>query len=553
MQNINLPSSGNGAEPAQPAAIAKNDLGQDVEKASPNLSPVTSDKEQRDASLSYSAGGTPAGSDSRMNRLAISFRRYMKALNLEERGIRRVEPEERHSTKSLGYAQITLLWFGINLVANNITLGILGPAVFELSFLDASLCAVFGMLVGCLPVAYIATFGPRSGTRALVFARYVMGWYPGKIIVILNMIGMLGYCLLDAIIAGQILAAVSPHNSLSIAVGIIITVIVTLLLTTVGYRALHYYERYTWIPQLIVLSILAGVAGPSFDLYAPTQGDTKTRVASRLSFFGLCLSAAITYAGPAADYFVYYPESTPRLKVFFTTLLGLTTSFTYTFILGIGLASAIPTNAAYSTAYNTSQGALIATGFSRVGRFGDFCAVLVALGLVANMVPPTYSSGVDFQILGRIFARVPRVIWNTVGVVIYTVCALVGRDHLAEIFTNFLALMGYWVSIWIAITLEEHLLFRRRWGGRYILGRGSEFDWTSWNKRADLPIGVAALVAFLVGWAGAVLSMAQVWYVGPIAGLVGVAGADMGNYVGFMWAAVVFPGLRWWELGRFGR
>ena len=119
--------------------------------------------------------------------------------------------------------------------------------------------------------------------------------------------------------------------------------------------------------------------------------------------------------------------------------------------------------------------------------------------------------------LGKWALFVPRAVWNTIGVVVYTVCALAGRDHLAQIFTNFLALMGYWLSIWIAITLEEHLVFRRRSG----------FNWAHWNQASKLPLGLAALVSFLVGWVGAILSMAQIWYVGPIARLVGDNGADV--------------------------
>ena len=102
-----------------------------------------------------------------------SFERQLVAYNLEARGIQRVEPDERHDLRSLGYTQIAVLWFSINLAANNITLGMLGPAVFYLGFLDSCMCAVFGMLVGILPVAYIATFGPRSGNRTMIFARYV--------------------------------------------------------------------------------------------------------------------------------------------------------------------------------------------------------------------------------------------------------------------------------------------------------------------------------------------------------------------------------------------
>ena len=351
----------------------------------------------------------------------------------------------------------------------------------------------------------------------MILTRYTMGYYPSKLIVILNLVTLLGYALIDTVIAGQILAAVSPGNSLSLVVGIVIVAVVAWGITFFGYHIFHYYERYAWVPQLVILCILAGVAGPYFDLTTPSQGDSATIAGDRLSFFSLCFSAAVTYSGVSADYFVYYPATTPRWKVFNVTMLGLSFSFAFAFILGIGLASALTTNAAYNSAYSISQGALIVQGYHPLGTFGSFCGVVVALGLIANLIPTTYSAGVDFQVLGRGFARVPRVVWNTVGVVIFTVCAAAGRDHLAEIFTNFLALMGYWVSIWFAISLEEVLVFRRRIG----------FDWEAWENKKKHPLGIAALVAFLVGWVGAILCMAQVWYVGPIARLVGDYGADV--------------------------
>lgn len=343
-----------------------------------------------------------------------------------------------------------------------------------------------------------------------------MGWWPSKLVVILNIIVLLGYSLIDCVVAGQILSAVSTNN-MSVVVGIVIVAVIAWAITTFGYQVFHYYERYAWFPQLIVLSILAGVAGPHFNTSSQSEGQGATLAGNRLSFFGLNLAAAITYGGGAADYFVYYPEHTARWKIFTVTLVGLTTSFTFAFILGIGLASGLATNAAWEASYGVSQGALIVEGFRPLGSFGSFCGVVVALGLVANLIVPTYSSGIDAQILGRWAAVIPRVIWNTVGVVIYTVCALAGREHLAEIFTNFLALMGYWVSIWMAIILQEHLMFRRKTG----------FNWAVWNEQKKLPLGIAALTAFIIGWIGAILSMAQVWYIGPIARLVGDYGADV--------------------------
>ena len=355
----------------------------------------------------------------------------------------------------------------------------------------------------------------------MVFTRYITGWYPSKLIVVLSLIILLGYSLLDVIIAGQMLSAVSGNNDLSIVVGIIITALITWAITTFGYSIFHHYERYAWLPQLIVVMILFGSAGAKFDLTAnPGAGEpARTVIGNRLSFFSLCLAAAVTYSSAAADFFVYYPEKSSSTIIFLTTVLGLCASFTPMFILGIGLGSGIASNPSWEEAYSVSQGALIVEGYRPLGTFGSFCAVLVALGLVSNLVAPTYASGIDWQALGWRFERIPRVAWNTLSVVIYTVCAIAGRANLATIFTNYLALMGYWVCIWIGIVLEEHLLFRK-W-------RGLGWNWEQWNRAEKLPLGIAALVAFLVGWVGAILCMAQVWYIGPIAATVGEYGADV--------------------------
>ena len=492
-------------------------MASDMEKGAPVLAPNT---EPDPPTASNDAPTTSTGT---LKHHLKALERTLVRFNLEERGIERVPPEHRHSTQNLGFLQICLLWIGINLTANNITLGMLGPAVFYLPFLDCCLCAVLGMTVGCLPVAYIATFGPRSGNRTMVFTRYIFGWWPSKLIVVLSLIILLGYSLLDVIIAGQMLSAVSTGGSLSIVVGIVITAIIAWAITTFGYRIFHYYERFAWLPQLLAVMLLFGCAGPRFDLYTnPGAGEsTRTVIGNRLSFFSLCLSAAITYATAGCDFFVYYPEDSPRVKIFVTTIAGLYVSFTPMFILGIGLGSGIASNAGWERAYAVSQGALIVEGFRRLGAFGSFCAVLIALGLISNLVAPTYAGGIDWQALGWRFERVPRVAWNTLSVVIYTVCAIAGRGNLAVIFTNYLALMGYWVSIWIAIVLEEHLIFRK-W-------RGLGWVWENWNEPDKLPVGIAAFVAFLIGWVSAILCMAQVWYIGPIAATVGDYGADVSS------------------------
>lgn len=70
-----------------------------------------------------------------------------------------------------------------------------------------------------------------------------MGWWPTKICVLLNLVIILGYSTVDAVIAGEMLSAVSPDDSLSVAVGIIVVVVITWIVSTFGIRVFNFYER----------------------------------------------------------------------------------------------------------------------------------------------------------------------------------------------------------------------------------------------------------------------------------------------------------------------
>ena len=200
--------------------------------------------------------------------------------------------------------------------------------------------------------------------------------------------------------------------------------------------------------------------------------------------------------------------------------------------IGIGLGSGLANNPTWGAGFGTGGvGGLITAAYAPLGRFGDFCAVVLGLGVAANMIPGNYSAAFCIQLLAPQTQSIPRVFWNSLATIVYIVCAIAGRNQLLTIFLNFLPLIGYWTIIWITITLEEQLLFRRKRG----------YNWSDWDQPKKLPIDIAAFLSFLVGWAGAILCMSQAYYVGPIAKMVP---ADMGLPISAAWAAVVYPGLR---------
>jgi len=99
-------------------------------------------------------------------------KRVEEILGLEARGIHRVKANEQTPKTTLKFIHIVVLWFSINTAAQNITLASIGQEVYGLGFVDATLCSVFGGIVGSIPVAYTAGWGPWSGNRTLVLSKH---------------------------------------------------------------------------------------------------------------------------------------------------------------------------------------------------------------------------------------------------------------------------------------------------------------------------------------------------------------------------------------------
>ena len=87
------------------------------------------------------------------------------------------------------------------------------------------------------------------------------------------------------------------------------------------------------------------------------------------------------------------------------------------------------------------------------------------------------------------------------------------------------------------MTFEEEFIFRRS----LISKPPSGYNWAAWNDPSSLPLGLAAFTTFLIGWAGAILCMSQVYFIGPIAKMIP---GDIGLPVAAAWTAICYPGLR---------
>jgi purine-cytosine permease-like protein len=93
---------------------------------------------------------------------------------------------------------------------------------------------------------------------------------------------------------------------------------------------------------------------------------------------------------------------------------------------------------AFANAYrNDHVGGLLAQLlFPPLGKFGEFCLVMLALGIVGSNCPNIYSLAFNLQVLARQTQRMPRFVWTIVGTFIYCGIAIAGYFHFEAALEN---------------------------------------------------------------------------------------------------------------------
>ncbi|HVU68660.1 MAG TPA: cytosine permease [Ktedonobacteraceae bacterium] len=468
---------------------------------------------------------------------------------IETHGIERVSPSTRTHVRI--FDNFTM-WLSANLVISTVALGALSTAVFQLGFWDSLAIIVVFNVLGVLPPAIFSTLGPRLGLRQMTISRFAFGMIGGSIMAIFNVAACIGWSAVNVVIGGQLVAALacgpqelSACNATVLgltlsgtvwqALGIILIALLTTLVSIYGYRYVHYYERWSWIPMAIIFIIVATLLGTSTKHFtiAATPAFGVAEIASLISFGGAVYGFATGWSSYAADYNVNQPENTRPARVFWLTALGIGIPCILLEVLGVLLASAFGSN---------DVGSLLNHALSPLGGFGSLLVFLLALSIIANNIPNDYSLGLTVQVFGRAWQRVPRYVWTLIGAVIYVIISLLVARNFYETLDSFLLLIAYWLGPWSIILIVEHFVIRK---GRYNVD--------DWNSPGKLPIGWSALVAMAVGLFGAFLGFAQTWIINgnfyPIAGVIGGLinqpyGMDVGFEIGVIFALIVYLILR---------
>jgi purine-cytosine permease-like protein len=245
----------------------------------------------------------------------------------------------------------------------------------------------------------------------------------------------------NSIVGAQLFYTV--NNDIPGWAGIIIIAAGCGIITLFGYKIVHHYQKWSWIPSFIIFLVVLGEFAHSGHFRNLKMDTGSSKAGSVLSFAAAVFGNSTGWSTYAADYTVYMPSTTSRKRVFAWTFGGLCFPMLFLQMLGAAVGTAAIGNGAFATAYEHSGigGLLGAVLFPRLARFGQFCIVVLALGVIANNCPNQYSISLNLQILSAKTQVVPRFLWSLLSVIVFAGLAIGGYGHFESFLQNFMLIM----------------------------------------------------------------------------------------------------------------
>ncbi|KAG9723125.1 cytosine-purine permease, partial [Aureobasidium melanogenum] len=221
-----------------------------------------------------------------------------------------------------------------------------------------------------------------------------------------------------------------------------------------GFKILHRYERFAWIPALVAIVIATGTGGKHLSNQAVYPAAEASTV---LSFAALIAGFLIPWAALAGDFAVYMVPEASSAKIFVYTYSGLFLPTVPLLVLGAAIGGACPNVPSWQAGYDsTSVGGVLAAMLEPAGGFGKFVVVLLAFSLLGNIAATMYSITLNFQLLLPWMVRVPRFLFAIVITAIVIPVAIRAATSFFNNLENFIGVIGYWSSAFVAVVVIEH-------------------------------------------------------------------------------------------------
>ncbi len=441
-----------------------------------------------------------------------------EVLHVEPHGIDPISSSERHGKPH----SLFTLWFSANLEFATLTLGVLSVGVFGLNFWQAAIAIIVGTVLGTLFLGLLTTFGYRWGVPQLIQSRAAFGFVGNFLPSIFNFIAGIGWYAVNTVLGVYALQWLLPIGFFP---DLVIMIAIQAVVSVYGHNLIHWVERISALVLAIVFIIITvyAIGHIHFNIPQNIKGEGAT---GTLGSFILSIAVSLSYVFGwmtfSSDYSRYLPKNTSFKRAFNAAFWGVVIPCVWLELLGAGLATikfvATPTD-------------LIS------GIMPHFLVVLamlaIILGTVTANVLNIYSGSLSLLAIDVKWIRaiVPKrwVAALIIGILGGVLSYVGGKTGYYQNYNNFLLVLSYWVSPWLAVVVTDYAMHRRH--GHEV----SDFYENSGTVRAGL-------WAFIIGLIASVPFFNQQAFSGFMAKTYPQIG-DISYYVSFIVAAIVYYAL----------
>jgi purine-cytosine permease-like protein len=463
-------------------------------------------------------------------------------LVLETNGINIISEDERKgSPRDLFWP-----WFAANISVLGLSYGayVLG---FGISFWQACLAALIGIVVSFLLVGFVAVAGKRGSAPTLVLSRAPFGVQGNKLPALVSWVSMVGWEVVLTVLAT--LATATVFRQLGWSSGDVTKVVAFLVITVliVGSAALGFD---TIMRLQTVITVVTGILTVIYFILVADKIHWSTvsglHSGSAQAFLGATVLVitgfGLGWVNTGADYSRYLPRRTPGAGVVWWTTFGA--SIAPIFLLGFGLLLA-GSSQSLSTAINSDPIGALAT-ILPTWYLVPFVIVAV-LGLVGGAVLDIYSSGLTLLAAGLRVPRWSAALFDGVLMIAGTIYVVFFSKNFIGPFEGFLITLGVPLAAWCGVMLADIALRRSAYDDADLFTSAGRYGAVQWVPVGLLVLGSVIGFGLVVNTYASWLSW-QGYLLGPF-GLGGKTGtweyANLGVIV-----ALVVAFLGWFVLGR---
>lgn len=438
-----------------------------------------------------------------------------EVLHVEPHGIDPIASNERHGKAR----NLFTLWFSANLEFATLTLGALSVGLFGLNLAQAAISIIVGTMVGAAAIGFLTTFGYKWGIPQLIQSRGAFGFYGNFLPSLLNFVSGIGWYAVNTVLGVFALQWLLP---IGFAPDLLIMIIIQAVVSVYGHNLIHFVERISALFLAVIFIVVTAYAMGHIHFSIPVN--VKAPLYSGLfGSFVLAIGSSLSYMMGwltfSSDYSRYLPQNTSSTKAFHSAFWGNVIPAVWLEFLGAGLA----------TVKNITTPTDLVTGL--MPHFLVVLAMLaIILGTVTANVLNIYSGSLSLLAIDvkwvRAIAPKRWVAALLLGVFGGILSYLAGAEGYYNSYNNFLLLLGYWVSPWLAIVIVDYAMHRKH--------SHNIRDFYEGSGRVR-----AGLWSFIIAIAVSSLFFNQTLFTGWIASKLPQLG-DISYYVGFVVAAVLY-------------